>query len=805
MKISLNWLREYIDIGHLPAPEIGSLLTQSGLEVEGVETYEQVKGSLEGLVIGEVVSCEKHPNADKLTKTTVDIGQGQPVPIVCGAPNVALGQKVVVAPVGSTIYPINGEPFKLSKAKIRGEVSEGMIVAEDEVGLGTSHDGIMVLDTHLPAGTPAKEHFNIHSDQILEIGLTPNRSDATSHIGVARDLRALTGKEIAWPSVAEFKTDKPLNKIQVIVENTEACPRYSGLTIEGITVKDSPQWLQNRLKSIGMTPINNVVDATNFVLHELGQPLHAFDAAQVSGQKVVVKTMPEGSRFVTLDEKERKLGTQDLMICNAEEGMCIAGVFGGLKSGVTDFTTGIFLESAYFNPNYIRRTSQLHGLKTDASFRFERGTDPNMTVFALKRAALLIKELAGGDITSEVIDIYPNPIKDFKVGMKFRNIDRLIGKKLDRETIYKILNSLDIKVENTDEIGFTAIVPPYRYDVEREADVIEEILRIYGYDNIELSRNLKSDYLSDFPEVDPDSVQYQISNLLAANGYNEILTNSLTKPTYTEKIGGFNAEDNVEILNKLSEDLGVLRQSLMFTGLESIAYNINHKQREIRFFEFGKTYRKNANGYIEKYRLSIFLSGNVEAENWRNQTKSVQFHDLYSTVTKIFNKFIVGNPQNEPCETPFLEYGLEFKSGGQVLGYAGKVDSDVLKIVDIKQDVFYADLDWEVLLGLTNRGFEYVEVSKYPEVRRDLSLVIDKSLTFEEIKKIALKEENSLIRNINIFDYYEGENIGKDKKAYALSFILQDRTKTLTDKIIDRTMERLMKTFETELGAIIRK
>jgi len=805
MKISLNWLKDYIDIDDIPAGQIGEMLTRSGLEVEGMETFEQVKGGLEGLVIGEVIECQKHPNADKLSVTKVNIGGEEPLPIVCGAPNVRAGQKVVVAPVGTTIYPINHEPVKLTKAKIRGEISEGMIVAEDEVGLGPSHDGIIVLDTDLPAGAPAKKYFNIESDTVLEIGLTPNRADAASHIGVARDLKALLDREIKWPDVVDFKPDNHSNPVELIVENQEACPRYSGVTISGLTIKESPQWLKNRLKAIGMSPINNVVDITNFILHELGQPLHAFDADKIVGKKVIVKTLPAGSRFVTLDGKERKLGARDLMICNAESGMCIAGVYGGLESGVTENTKNIFLESACFNPDFIRKTSQLHGLKTDASFRFERGTDPNMTVYALKRAALLMKELAGGTITSDIVDIYPQPVANVRIPMKYRNIDRLIGKKLDREAIFRILRLLDIEVESSAEEGFIAVAPPYRVDVTREADVVEEILRIYGYDNIELSENLKADYLSDFPEIDPSDVQYQISSLLAANGYNEIVGNSFTSPVFSANIEGFEPSEDVAILNKLSEDLGVLRQSLLFTGLQAIAHNINHKQKDLRLFEFGKTYRKTNEGYEEKYKLAVFVSGNVEAENWRNKTRPVEFHDLYATVYKILNKFIAGDPENETYQGPALEYGLTMKHEGRTLGYIGKASAGALKLAEVKQDVFYAEIDWEELLAIANKGFRYEEVSRYPEVRRDLSLVIDKATAFEDIRKIALKQSAKLIRRINIFDYYEGENIGADKKAYALSFILQDPSKTLTDQAIDKTMEKLMKAFEAELGAVIRK
>lgn len=805
MKISLNWLKDYIDIDDIPAAKISDMLTKSGLEVEGLEPYEQVKGGLEGLVIGEVVTCERHPNADKLSVTTVNLGEGQIVPIVCGAPNVRAGQKVAVAPVGTTIYPVNHEPVKIGKAKIRGEISEGMIVAEDEVGLGTSHDGIMVLDTDLPAGTPAKKYFNIESDQVFEIGLTPNRADATSHIGVARDLKAVLQREIRWPDVEAFKPDNRSNPIEVIVENSAACPRYSGVTISGLTVKESPLWLKNRLRGIGMTPINNVVDITNFVLHELGQPLHAFDADKITGKKVLVKTMPAGTLFVTLDEKRRTLGAQDLMICNAADGMCIAGVFGGLESGVTEQTKNIFLESAYFNPDFIRKTSQLHGLKTDASFRFERGTDPNITVYALKRAALLMKELAGGTISSDIVDVYPVPVEDVRIPMKFKNIDRLIGKRLEREVILKILNLLDIRTESMTEEGFIAIAPPYRVDVTREADVIEELLRIYGYDNIALSENLKTDYLSDFPDVDPNDVQYQISMLLASNGFNEISANSLTTPVFAANMEGFRAEENVEIINKLSEDLGVLRQSLLFTGLQVVAYNINRKQKDLRLFEFGKTYRKTNAGYSEKYQLSVFVSGNVEAENWRNKTRPAEFHDLYATISKIFNKFIANDPAKELFQSPVMEYGLKLTNNGTLIGTAGKLASGILKIAEIRQDVFYAEIEWEALLQIANRGFQYEEVSRYPEVRRDLSLVIDKSVAFEEIKKVAIKQENKLIKSINVFDFYEGENIGPDKKAYALSFILQDPAKTLTDEAIDKTMQKLMKAFEMELGALIRK
>ena len=798
-------MKDYIDLEGFSAEKIADLLTKSGLEVEGLVRYENIHGGLEGLVIGKVLTVNPHPNADKLSLTTVDIGNGSAVPIVCGAPNVAEGQKVVVAPVGTTIYPVNHDPVRIKRAKIRGEVSEGMIVAEDEVGLGESHEGIIVLDTNLPNGTPASEYFNVKTDYILEIGLTPNRADAASHIGVARDLRALINRELKLPVVDHFKVDNHDFPVSVTIENPEACPRYSGLTITGVSIKPSPDWLQNRLKAIGLTPINNVVDITNYVLHELGQPLHAFDADKIKGNKVVVQTLPKGTKFKTLDEKERELLIDDLMICNEEEGMCIAGVFGGLDSGVTENTRNIFLESAYFSPDYIRKTAQYHGLKTDASFRFERGANPDNTVYALKRAALLMQELCNGKISSEVEDEYPHKIEPFNVKVKFSNIDRLIGKKLPHEKIFRILKNLDIKVEQQDNEGFRVVVPPYRVDVTREADVIEEILRIYGYDNIELSEGLSTDYLSEFPVIDNDDVQFKIVQLLAANGFNEIITNSLTKPVFAEKINEFDQENNVNILNKLSEDLGVMRQSLLFTGLEVIGYNIKHRYDDLKVFEFGKEYFRKDNGYQEINKLAIYLTGNVEAENWRNKSRKVDFHDLSAITNKVISKFIDVPPDYNHINGSIYEYGLEVSIAGEMIGRLGKVNRQVCRLSDIKQDVFYAEVAWEKLLKLSQKDFKYEEVSKFPEVRRDLSLVIDKNITFEEIKKVALKQENRLIRNINIFDYYEGENIGKNKKAYALSFILQEKTKTLTDIIIDKTMERLMRAFKKELGAVIRK
>lgn len=805
MKIALNWLKNYINITQSPE-ELSETLTNTGLEVEGIEEIETVPGGLKGLVIGEVKTCEKHPNADKLSITTVDIGEEEPVQIVCGAPNVAAGQKVVVAMVNSTLYPKPDEPFQIKKSKIRGEVSMGMICAEDEIGMGASHDGIMVLDTDKANGTPAAEYFNIKSDIIYEIGLTPNRADAMGHIGAARDIKAVTGEEVRFPSILDFKVDNQDLPIKVEVENAAACPRYSGLSISGIKVAPSPDWLQNALKSIGLQPINNVVDVTNFVMHELGQPLHAFNADKISGNTVKVKTLAEGSKFITLDEKERKLSAKDLMICDGDSNpLCIAGVFGGIDSGVKDHTTNVFLESAYFSADSVRKTSQHHQLKTDASFRYERGTDPNITVYALKRAALLIQEVAGGQISSEIQDEYPIAIPDREVMMKYKNIDRLIGKKLEQDQIHNILNRLDIETTDKTETGFKAIVPPYRVDVTREADVIEEIIRIYGFNNIDLPETLSSSYMASFPEVDPVKMRKEAGLLLTANGFQEIMTNSLTKSVFSEQLDGFNSEENVEILNKLSEDLGVMRQDLMFTALDVLAYNINRRQTDLKFYEFGKVYKKFNSKYKEQMRLGIYLTGKNESENWIRKNESVKFHDLYSAVLKIFNKFNAESIENEEFHNDCFDYGLKLKIKQKEVAELGKLSKKTLKLSGLKQDVFYANINWEALLKMVNINIQFEPVSKFPEVKRDLSLVIDDNVSYDEIRKISLKQAQYLISKIDVFDVYQGDKIEKGKKAYALSFTLQDKTKTLTDKIIDKTMDKLMKAFENEIGAVIRK
>ncbi len=806
MNISLNWLKSYIELKETPE-EIAHMLTMTGLEVEGMQTVESIRGGLREVVIGEVLSCEKHPNADKLSITQVGIGEETPLPIVCGAPNVAKGQKVIVAKVGAMLYPTGSEGFKIKKAKIRGEQSEGMICAEDELGIGTSHDGIMVLDTDLPNGTPAKEYFNMEDDVVFEIGLTPNRADATSHIGVARDLKAVLDRKITWPDISGFKIDEKASKIHVEVEDSVGCPRYSGIVISNVTVAESPGWLKNRLKTIGQTPINNIVDVTNFILHELGQPLHGFDMDKIHGDKVIVKTLPSGTSFTALDEKERKLHDTDLMICDEKRGMCIAGVFGGLDSGVSNQTKNIFLESAYFSADYVRKTSLVHGLKTDAAFRFERGTDPQNTVYALKRAAMLIKEIAGGSISSEVIDIYPEKIEAWEVEMQYRNIDRLIGKSIDREVIHQILSNLDIGIRDKSENGFTAIVPPYRVDVTREADVIEEILRIYGYENIELGTSLSSAFLADFPQKSPESAQLMASDLLVSNGYFEISTNSLTKPLYAEKASFFHEEDNVIILNKLSEDLGVMRQSLLFSGLEVISHNLNRKQANLRLFEFGTGYKNIAQKkFEEKKYLSIWITGQNNQESWVAPNKPVEFHDLSAIVLRLMQKFTSEEYTAVSLQDDTFKYGIGIFQKGACLAKIGLLKTNVTGLLSIQQEVYYAEIDVDRLLLIKEIGFNFDEISKYPEVRRDLSLVIDASVTFEQIKEVtSSKEFSGILKDINVFDYYVGEKIEKGKKAYAISFILQDKSKTLTDKMIDRFMDRLMKKFESDLGAVIRQ
>ena len=813
MKISYNWLKQYIDLKFSPE-ETAALLTGCGLEVESIDKFQSVKGGLEGLVIGEVKEREKHPDADRLSVTKVDVGNGVLLNIVCGAPNVEAGQKVVVAEVGATVHPVTGEPFQIKKSKIRGALSEGMICAEDEIGLGASHAGIMVLDASAKVGTSAKEYFGIEDDYVLEIGLTPNRSDAASHIGVARDLAAVIngGKsqdaKINMPAIDSFSADNESLKIEVVIEETEACPRYSGITISGVEVKDSPAWLQKSLKSIGLKPINNIVDATNFVLHELGQPLHAFDADKILGNKVVVKKMPQATKFTTLDGIERELSSNDLMICNANEGMCIAGVFGGLKSGISAETKNIFLESAYFNSVSIRKTSRLHGLKTDASFRFERGADPNITVYALKRAALLIKEIAGGKISSSVVDIYPKVIENFKIDFSYKNCERLIGKAFPKESIKNILRDLQIGIEQESETGLQLSVPPFKADVTREVDVIEEILRVYGYNNVEIPSLLRSS-ISYSTKPDIEKAKNTISDLYTAKGFTEIICNSLTAEKYSDMFGETEKANNVHILNPLSSDLNVMRQTLLFNGLEMIAHNINRKNPDLKFYEFGKTYHLKDTGdwkYTEKNRFSVLVTGRKQTENWNTNSDNANFFQLKGMVESVLKKLGVETKEVSADNTSQLfSYSSVYESGKKKVVEFGEVKKSILKKLDIEQEVFYADFDWDEILNQIKRvSLKYTEVPVYPSVRRDLALLVDKQVRYADIKELAFKTERNLLKEVNLFDVYEGKNLEPGKKSYAVSFIIQDEKATLNDKTISKVMEKMAATLKESLGATIR-
>jgi len=804
MNISLAWLKDFIDIHHT-AEELDELLTMSGLEVEAVEKYETVKGSLEGLIIGQVLTCTKHPDADRLSVTTVDVGENESLQIVCGAPNVAQGQKVVVAKVGATLYPVEGEPFKIKKSKIRGIESNGMICAEDEIGLGKSHEGIIVLDTDLPNGTPATRYFGTETDYVLSIGLTPNRVDAASHYGTARQLRALLNRPLKYqPTYDQLPTQEPC-PIAIQIDDTQACKRYAGVYLENIKVAPSPMWLQHRLKSIGLQPINNVVDITNYVLHSAGQPLHAFDASKIAGKKVIIRKGYQATEFITLDGQKRKLTPSDLMIASAEEPMCIAGVFGGLTSGVSEQTTTVFLESAYFAPETVRATSQHHALKTDASFRFERGTDINMVLPALQMAIGLLQEIAGATIVGGVTDLYPTPIQPAVVRLRYRQINRLVGVEIPKERIIEILHLLEMNIlqENLEEL--TISVPTYKVDVTREADIIEDILRIYGYNNVPTAKHIAATYLADAPPIDKHVVRLQLSEMLAGAGMSEIITNSLTNPDYTALCQAISSENDVVILNKLSHELGVMRQTLLFTGLEVLDYNINRKQTDLKLYEFGKTYRKENDQYGEREILGLFLTGNRHAETWQQPTQKSNFHTLLGILHKILAKLNANQYTSLPSALAFFSYGLTLTTQNKTIAEIGLVKPSLAKTLGIKQDVFYAEVDWLALLNQLKTRYPYEEISKFPEVRRDLSLVIDKNISFERIKEVAFQVERKLLRQINCFDVYEGTSLGEGKKAYSISFVLQDDEKTLTDTQIDKTMQRLMETYEKQLGAFIRK
>jgi len=817
MKIAYSWLKEYVNTD-LPAAQVGELLTDCGLEVEGIETFETVKGGLKGMVVGEVKTKEKHPDADRLNLTTVDIGTGELLHIVCGAANVEAGQKVVIATIGAMLYPTTGEPFEIKKSKIRGQLSEGMICAEDEIGLGTSHEGIMVLNDDALVGMPAATYFKLAADDVFEIGLTPNRADAASHVGVARDLVASlnckTKSEdgvvvsLRLPDVGSFQPDNNQFAIAVSVED-QACPRYSGLTIRNVKVGDSPDWLKNRLKSIGVRSINNIVDITNFVLHELGQPMHAFDAAKIKGEKVIVKKLREGSKFISLDGVERSLSAEDLMICNGEgDPMCIAGVFGGINSGVTEQTTTVFLESAYFNSTSVRKSSKRHSLKTDASFRYERGADPNITVYALKRAALLIKQIAGGEISSDIVDTYPKKIENFKIAFSFRKCDELVGKHIDIDVIKNIILALGIEIEQEGNDALLLSVPPFKVDVQREQDVIEEILRIYGYNNVEIPAALNSS-LTFGEKPDKEKIQNAISDLLSNNGFSEIMGLSLTKAEYAEKLESLNKEQQVLMMNPLSADLNALRQTLLFGGLETIAYNQNRKKADLRLYEFGKTYialkNEKATKYLETKQLAIFLTGRKEAESWNSKNNAVTYYTLKGIIESVLERLNIIVTAKEYNGDVFAQ-GLTFNWSKKKLVEFGSVSKSILKLLDIKQEVFYAEFNWDIIVEaiVANKPIMYTEVPKFPEVKRDLALLIDKAIQFEQLEALAYQSEKIVLKSVNLFDVYEGDKLPSGKKSYALSFILQDENATLTDKQIEKIMEKLIKVYQEKVGAEIR-
>lgn len=820
MNISYNWLKEYLDFDLQPE-EVSAALTSIGLETGGVEEVQTIKGGLEGLVIGEVLTCVEHPNSDHLHITTVNVGGEEPLQIVCGAPNVAAGQKVVVAVNGTKLYD-GDEVFTIKRSKIRGVESNGMICAEDEIGIGTDHAGIIVLPADAVVGTPAKEYYNVKSDYVLEVDITPNRVDGTSHFGVARDLAAYlkqNGKptELKRPSVDAFKIDDETPAIEVIVENTEACPRYSGVTIKGVTVKESPEWLKNRLNIIGLRPINNVVDVTNYVLHEMGQPLHSFDAGKVTGDKVIVKTMPEGTRFVTLDGVERTLTDRDLMICNTEEAMCIGGVFGGLDSGVTEQTTDVFLESACFHPTWIRKTARRFGLNTDASFRFERGLDANNTIYVLKRAALLIQEVAGGKITGSIQDVYPNPVQPYTVELTYNKINSLIGKDIPVETVKSILASLEMEIVSETAEGLTIHVPVYRIDVQRDVDVIEDILRIYGYNNIEFSDSVKSNLSYKTATDRSYDLQNLISEQLCGSGFNEIMNNSLTRSAYYDELTTYPVSHCVMLMNPLSADLNGMRQTLLFGGLESIEHNVKRKNGNIRFFEFGNCYDYNVEKkredatlaeFSEDYRLGLWVCGDRVENSWAHADEKATVYELKAYVENILirlgvnlKKVVFGNLSNDMYST-----GVSITTtSGRELGTFGIVNRKICKAMDIDFEVYYAELSWTLLMKETKKNkVTFSEISKFPAVKRDLALLLDKSVQFAEIEKIAEESERKLLKEVSLFDVYEGKNLPDGKKSYAVSFYLQDETKTLNDKQIDAIMQKIRKNLESKLGASLR-
>ena len=811
MRISFDWLKTLIPTDK-PAAEIGALLTGSGLEVESLEELESIPGGLRGLVLGTVLTCAAHPDANKLSLTTVDVGDGTSRQIVCGAPNVATGQRVVVALEGAMLYPAQGEPFKIKKSKIRGAASEGMICAEDEIGLGTSHAGIMVLETALPNGTLAADYFGLGSDTVFEIGLTPNRADAASHYGVARELRALLRQPCHLPDVSGFTAPaSAVTNIAVTIEDAAACPRYAGLLLENVHVGPSPEWLQRRLRSIGLSPINNVVDVTNFVLHELGQPLHAFDADQITGSQIRVKRAEAGEKFTTLDGTERTLKAEDLVVADAHGApMALAGVFGGKTSGVSETTTRVFLESAYFGPATVRRTSQTHQLKTDASFRFERGTDPDMVPVALQRAALLLQEIAGATVAAPVVDEYPGPVLPATVRLRLPRVERLVGQYIAPERIRQILTDLDIKIAEEDpDLGdqdtWLLTVPPHKVDVTREADIIEEILRIYGYNNVALRANNSASFLARFPNPDPEVTRLKIASLLSGQGFSEVLTNSLTNSAYFDKEGEVN-NSLVRILNYNSVELNAMRPTLLHSGLEIIRHNLNRRQRDLKLYEFGKTYAQTEGGkYQEKNKLVLYLTGNAAGETWQHKSEKAAFQDLAGAVQQVLAALGFAGATSQPAQHEYLAGGLALLVHNQPVAQLGAVAAPVLKRLDVTQPVWYAELDWDALSKKYKPTLVARELSKFPEVRRDLSIVVDSSVSFDQLRQIAQRTEKKLLQSINVFDVYAGENLGTGKKSYSVSFTLQDFAQTLSEQTIDQVMQRLIGQFEKQAGALIRR
>ena len=821
MNISFNWLKRYLKTD-ISAERMAEILTELGLEVEEFEKIETIKGGLKGVVVGEVLTCEDHPDSDHLHITTVDVGAEAPLQIVCGAANCRKGLKVMCATVGAVLYPIDSdEEFKIKRSKIRGVESLGMLCAEDELGIGRNHEGIMELPQEAVVGTPAKEYLHIADDYLIGIGLTPNRVDAASHIGVARDLAAYLksrGEKVEYtlPSVEGFKVDDTSRTIEVEVVNSEAAPRYAGITVSGCKIAPSPEWMQNELRAAGINPKNNLVDITNYVLFELGQPLHAFDADKIEGGKVVVRSAVEGEKFVTLDGVERTLTANDLMICSAERPMCIAGVYGGQDSGISDETVNVFIESAYFHPVWVRKTAKRFGLNTDASFRFERGIDPNIQVYALKRAAMLMQELAGGRITSEIIDINPTPAQHFEFDFSLERARKLIGKDIAEETFMTILEALDVEVRGREGEVLKVAVPPYRVDVQREADLVEDVLRVYGYNNIEISDHVNST-LSYAPKPDKARLQNVASDFLTSNGYTEIMSNSLTKASYYEGSKTYHAERCVKILNPLSQDLNVMRQTLMFNALEAVELNVNRRNANLRMYEVGNCYAFNAEKaedenalakYEESYRIGITVTGLATQLSWNSKAEGSSFFTLRAIVERLLKRFGIDiyTLQSESIDDDLYADAIIFKQGPKEVLRMGVVSPVVRKKFDIKQEVYFAEIDFDQLIKMTKKSkVQFKELSKFPEVKRDLALLVNKSVTFSQLRSIAFATEKKLLKSVSLFDVYEGDKLPEGKKSYALSFILEDNNQTLTDKQIERTMANLQAQMEQKAGAEVRK